>query len=216
MTRRIAPSILAADHGRLLEQVQAVVAEGAEVIHIDIMDGHFVPTLSMGPPAVEALRDLDVLLDVHLMIQAPERHVQDFAAAGANNITVHYEATPHVHKAVQAIKEAGCTAGVALTPSTPVEALSEIRGELWSVLCMTVNPGWGGQQFIPASLDKIRRLRALVGPDVELEVDGGIDERTARPCAEAGATLFVAGTSVFGSEEPGAAFRKVAAAAGCS
>lgn len=216
MRRRIAPSILAADHGRLLEQVQAVVAEGAEVIHIDIMDGHFVPTLSMGPPAVEALRDLDVLLDVHLMIQAPERHVQDFASAGANNITVHYEATPHVHKAVQAIKEAGCTAGVALTPSTPVEALSEIRGELWSVLCMTVNPGWGGQQFIPASLDKIRRLRALVGPDVELEVDGGIDERTAGPCAEAGATLFVAGTSVFGSGQPGAAFRKVAAAAGCS
>jgi ribulose-phosphate 3-epimerase len=216
MRRRIAPSILAADHGRLLEQVQAVVAEGAEVIHIDIMDGHFVPTLSMGPPAVEALRDLDVLLDVHLMIQAPERHVQDFATAGANNITVHYEATPHVHKAVQAIKEAGCTAGVALTPSTPVEALSEIRGELWSVLCMTVNPGWGGQQFIPASLDKIRRLRALVGPDVELEVDGGIDDRTAGPCAEAGATLFVAGTSVFGSGQPGAAFRKVAAAAGCS
>lgn len=216
MRRRIAPSILAADHGRLLEQVQAVVAEGAEVIHIDIMDGHFVPTLSMGPPAVEALRDLDVLLDVHLMIQAPERHVQDFATAGANNITVHYEATPHVHKAVQAIKEAGCTAGVALTPSTPVEALSEIRGELWSVLCMTVNPGWGGQQFIPASLDKIRRLRALVGPEVELEVDGGIDEHTAGPCAEAGATLFVAGTSVFGSGQPGAAFGRVAAAAGCS
>jgi ribulose-phosphate 3-epimerase len=214
MRRRIAPSILAADHGHLRAQVQTVVDAGAEVIHIDIMDGHFVPTLSMGPPAVAALRDLDVLLDVHLMIQAPERHVQDFAAAGANNITVHYEATPHVHKAVQAIKEAGCTAGVALTPSTPVEALSEIRGELWSVLCMTVNPGWGGQQFIPASLDKIRRLRALVGPEVELEVDGGIDERTAGPCAEAGATLFVAGTSVFGSEEPGAAFRKVAAAAG--
>jgi len=216
MTRRIAPSILAADHGRLREQVQAVVDAGAQVIHIDIMDGHFVPTLSMGPPAVAGLRDLDVLLDVHLMVERPERHVQDFAAAGANNITVHFEATPHVHKAVQAIKEAGCTAGVALTPSTPVEALSEIRGELWSVLCMTVNPGWGGQEFIPASLDKIRRLRALVGPDVELEVDGGIDERTAGPCAEAGATLFVAGTSVFGSGEPGAAFRRVAAAAGCS
>jgi ribulose-phosphate 3-epimerase len=117
---------------------------------------------------------------------------------------------------VQTIREAGCTAGVALTPSTPVEALSEVRGELWSVLCMTVNPGWGGQEFIPASLDKIRRLRALVGPDVELEVDGGIDERTAGPCAEAGATLFVAGTSVFGTVDPGAAFRRVAAAAGCS
>ena len=147
MRRRIAPSILAADFGRLHEQVQAVVDAGAEVVHIDIMDGHFVPTLSMGPPAVAGLRDFDVLLDIHLMIERPERHVQDFAAAGANNITVHFEATPHVHKAVQAIKESGCTAGVALTPSTPVEALSEIRGELWSVLCMTVNPGWGGQQF---------------------------------------------------------------------
>jgi ribulose-phosphate 3-epimerase len=216
MTRRVAPSILAADFGRLREQVQAVVDAGAQVIHIDIMDGHFVPTLSMGPPAVAALRDFDVLLDVHLMIERPERHVDAFAAAGANNITVHFEATPHVHKAVQAIKEAGCTAGVALTPSTPVEALSEIRGELWSVLCMTVNPGWGGQEFIPASLDKIRRLRALVGPDVELEVDGGIDRHTAGPSAEAGATLFVAGTSVFGSADPGAAFREVAAAAGCS
>jgi ribulose-phosphate 3-epimerase len=180
------------------------------------MDGHFVPTLSMGPPAVAGLRDFDVLLDVHLMIERPERHVEDFAAAGANNITVHYEATPHVHKAVQAIKESGCTAGVALTPSTPVEALSEVRGDLWSVLCMTVNPGWGGQQFIPASLDKIRRLRALVGPDVELEVDGGIDEHTAGPCAEAGATLFVAGTSVFGTVDPGGAFRRVSAAGGCS
>jgi len=216
MRRRIAPSILAADFGRLHEQVQTVVDAGAEVIHIDIMDGHFVPTLSMGPPAVAGLRDVDALLDIHLMIERPERHVQDFAAAGANNITVHYESTPHVHKAVQAIKEAGCTAGVALTPSTPVEALSEIRGELWSVLCMTVNPGWGGQQFIPASVDKIRRLRALVGPDVELEVDGGIDEHTAGPCAEAGATLFVAGTSVFGTVDPGAAFRKLASAAGCS
>jgi ribulose-phosphate 3-epimerase len=216
MRRRIAPSILAADFGRLHDQVQTVVDAGAEVIHIDIMDGHFVPTLSMGPPAVAGLRDVDALLDIHLMIERPERHVQDFAAAGANNITVHYESTPHVHKAVQAIKEAGCTAGVALTPSTPVEALSEIRGELWSVLCMTVNPGWGGQQFIPASVDKIRRLRALVGPDVELEVDGGIDEHTAGRCAEAGATLFVAGTSVFGTVDPGAAFRRVAAAAGCS
>ena len=164
MRRRVAPSILAADFGRLHEQVQAVVDAGAEVIHIDIMDGHFVPTLSMGPPAVAGLRDFDVLLDIHLMIERPERHVQDFAAAGANNITVHFEATPHVHKAVQAIKEAGCTAGVALTPSTPVEALSEIRGELWSVLCMTVNPGWGGQAFIPASLDKIRRLQGARGP----------------------------------------------------
>jgi ribulose-phosphate 3-epimerase len=216
MRRRIAPSILAADFGRLREQVGEVVDAGAEVIHVDIMDGQFVPTFSMGPNAVEGLRDFDVLLDVHLMVERPERHVADFASAGAGNITVHVEATPHVHYAVQAIREAGCTAGVALTPSTPVEALSEIRGELWNALCMTVNPGWGGQAFIPASLDKVRRLRALIGPNVELEVDGGIDRDTAGPCADAGATLFVAGTSVFRSPDPGTAFRQVAAAAGCS
>jgi ribulose-phosphate 3-epimerase len=216
MKRRIAPSILAADFGRLREQVREVVDAGAEVIHVDIMDGRFVPTLSMGPPAVAALREFDVILDVHLMIERPEQHVADFARAGASNIIVHAEATPHLHYALQHIQEAGCTGGVALTPSTPVEALAEIRGELWSALCMTVNPGWGGQAFIPASLDKIRRLRAVIGPDVELEVDGGIDDETAGPCAEAGATLFVAGTSVFGSPDPGAAFRKVALAAGCS
>ena len=216
MRRRVAPSILAADFGRLREQVREVVDAGAEVIHVDIMDGHFVPTFSMGPKSVEALRDFDVLLDIHLMVDRPERHIATFASAGATHITVHFEATPHVHYAVHAIRDAGCTAGVAITPSTPVEALSEIRGDVWSVLCMTVNPGWGGQQFIPASLDKIRRLRELIGPDVELEVDGGIDTETAGPCAEAGASLFVAGTSVFGSPDPGAAFRQVAARAGCS
>jgi ribulose-phosphate 3-epimerase len=216
MRRRVAPSILAADFGRLREQVREVVEAGAEVIHIDIMDGHFVPTLSMGPKAVEALRDFDVLLDIHLMVERPERHVAEFARAGASTIIVHVEATPHVHYAVQAVREAGCNAGVALTPSTPVEALSEIRGDVWSVLCMTVNPGWGGQAFIPASLHKIARLRALIGPDVELEVDGGIDVQTAGPCAEAGASLFVAGTSVFGNPDPRQAFHEVAAAAGCS
>jgi ribulose-phosphate 3-epimerase len=216
MRRRVAPSILAADFGRLREQVQEVVDAGAEVIHVDIMDGNFVPTFSMGPPAVVALRELDVILDVHLMVDRPERHVATFASAGATNITVHAEATPHLDYTIHAINEAGCTAGVAITPSTPVEALAEIRGDLWSALCMTVNPGWGGQQFIPASLDKIRRLRELIGPDVELEVDGGIDVETAGPCAEAGATLFVAGTSVFGSPDPGRSFRQVAARAGCS
>jgi ribulose-phosphate 3-epimerase len=216
MKRRIAPSILAADFGRLREQVRDVVDAGAEVIHVDIMDGHFVPTLSMGPQAVAGLRDFDVILDVHLMVERPEQHVTEFAKAGASNIIVHAESTPHLHYALQHIQEAGCTGGVALTPSTPVEALAEIRGELWSALCMTVNPGWGGQAFIPASLDKISRLRALIGPDVELEVDGGIDVETAGPCAEAGATLFVAGTSVFGRPDPGQAFREVALAAGCS
>jgi ribulose-phosphate 3-epimerase len=216
MRRRIAPSILAADFKRLREQVRAVVDAGAEVIHVDIMDGHFVPAMSMGPKAVEALNDFGVMLDVHLMIERPERQVADFAKAGASTIIVHAEATPHVNYAVQAIRGAGCNAGVAITPSTPVEAVSEVRGDVWSVLCMTVNPGWGGQEFIPASLDKIRRLRALIGPDVELEVDGGIDVETAGPVAEAGASLFVAGTSVFGKDDPGTAFREVAAAAGCS
>jgi ribulose-phosphate 3-epimerase len=216
MRRRVAPSILAADFGRLREQVREVVDAGAEVIHVDIMDGHFVPTFSMGPKSVEALRELDVLLDVHLMVDRPERHIATFASAGASNITVHFEATPHIHYTVQAIRDAGCTAGVAITPSTPVQALAEIRGEVWSALCMTVNPGWGGQEFIPTSLDKIRRLRELIGPEVELEVDGGIDAETAGPCAEAGASLFVAGTSVFGTPDPGAAFRQVAARAGCS
>jgi ribulose-phosphate 3-epimerase len=216
MRRRVAPSILAADFGRLREQVREVIDAGAEVIHVDIMDGHFVPTFSMGPKSVEALREFDVVLDIHLMVDRPERHVATFASAGATNITIHFEATPHVHYAVHAIQDAGCTAGVAITPSTPVETLAEIRGDLWSALCMTVNPGWGGQEFIPASLDKIRRLRELIGPDIELEVDGGIDADTAGPCAEAGASLFVAGTSVFGSPDPGAAFRQVAARAGCS
>ncbi|HMI71613.1 MAG TPA: ribulose-phosphate 3-epimerase [Solirubrobacteraceae bacterium] len=216
MRRRVAPSILAADFGRLREQVREVVDAGAEVIHVDIMDGHFVPTFSMGPKSVEALREFDVVLDIHLMVDRPERHVATFASAGATNITIHFEATPHVHYAVHAIQDAGCTAGVAITPSTPVDTLAEIRGDLWSALCMTVNPGWGGQEFIPASLDKIRRMRELIGPDVELEVDGGIDADTAGPCAEAGASLFVAGTSVFGSPDPGAAFRQVAARAGCS
>jgi ribulose-phosphate 3-epimerase len=169
----------------------------------------------MGPQAVSALRDFDVLLDVHLMVDRPERHVADFVSAGADNVTVHAEATPHVHYAVQAIREAGATAGVALTPSTPPAALAEVAGDIRVALCMTVNPGWGGQKFIPASLDKIRRIRALIGDDVELEVDGGIDTETAGPAADAGASLFVAGSAVFGADDPAEAFRAMAAAARC-
>jgi ribulose-phosphate 3-epimerase len=214
MTRHVAPSILAADFSRLRAQVEEVVAAGARVIHVDIMDGHFVPPLSMGPQAVEGLRDMDVILDVHLMIEAPERQIDAFAKAGAHHITIHAEATPHVHGTLQAIREHGCRAGLAFNPSTPPAMLEEVDVDI--ALCMTVNPGWGGQSFIPTSSAKVRRMRALLGESPDLEVDGGIDRDTAGPCAEAGATLFVAGSAVFGAPDPGAAFREISAAAGCS
>jgi ribulose-phosphate 3-epimerase len=213
MTRRVAPSILAADLGRLREQVEEVVAAGARVIHVDIMDGHFVPPFSMGPGAVEALRDLDVALDVHLMVEEPERHVEAFAKAGADHITIHAEATPHVHGTLQRIRELGCRAGLAFCPATPPTMLEEVDVDI--ALCMTVNPGWGGQAFIPASPGKLERMRALLGDGPDLEVDGGIDVETAGRCAQAGATLFVAGSAVFGAADPGEAFREISRAAGC-
>jgi len=207
---RVVPSILSADFGRLREQVAEVVDAGATIIHVDVMDGHFVPPITMGPIAVEALRELDITLDVHLMIEQPERHVADFAKAGAHNITIHSEATPHVNYAVAAIRDLGCRAGVAICPSTPPDVYREIDVDV--ALCMTVNPGWGGQRFIPSSLDKIRRIRDLIGDATHLEVDGGIDIDTAGPVAEAGATLFVAGSAVFGSSDPAAAYQALAAA----
>ena len=213
MKNRIAPSILAADFGRLREQVREVVDAGASVIHVDVMDGHFVPPITMGPLAVEALLSFDGLtLDVHLMVERPERHVAAFAAAGADTIIVHAEATPNVHYTLHAVREAGCRAALAVNPATSPAIYAELAVE--QALCMTVNPGWGGQAFIPASLGKIARMRELIGPEADLEVDGGIDVTTAPPCAEAGATLFVAGTSVFGADDPGAAFLEIAAAAG--
>jgi len=207
---RVAPSILAADFSRLGAQVREVVEAGASVIHVDVMDGHFVPPLSMGPQVVSALRDFDVTLDVHLMIEQPERQIAEFVGAGADNITIHAEATPHLNYAIAAIRDAGCRAGLAVCPSTPSEYYREVEVDI--ALCMTVNPGWGGQPFIASSVDKVRRIRALIGDEADLEVDGGIDAETAGACAAAGATLFVAGSSIFGTPDPAAAYAEIAAA----
>jgi ribulose-phosphate 3-epimerase len=214
----VAPSILAADFARLGEQVGQVLEAGAPIIHIDIMDGHFVPPLSMGPPVVEALAPLihaaGGYVDVHLMIERPERQIEAFAAAGADGMTIHVEATPHINYTLAAIRAAGCRAGLALCPGTPAEVVREVVDDVDLVLCMTVNPGWGGQEFLPASLDKLERLRALIGERPALEVDGGIDKETAGPCARAGATVFVAGSAVFGAADPVAALRAIEATTG--
>jgi ribulose-phosphate 3-epimerase len=209
--RRVAPSILSADLGRLRSQVAEVVAAGASVIHVDVMDGHFVPPITFGPVAVEALRDLGVTIDVHLMIERPERQIEAFAQAGAHHISFHAEATAHVHYMLDRIREHGCRAGLAVNPGTPPAVYGEVAPDI--ALCMTVNPGWGGQAFIEASLDKVRRIRALIGDGPELEVDGGVDRETAGPCAQAGATLFVAGSAIFRAADPGEAYREIASAA---
>ncbi|WP_026369110.1 ribulose-phosphate 3-epimerase [Kallotenue papyrolyticum] len=217
----LAPSILAADMTALGAQVRTALAAGATWIQADIMDGHFVPNLSFGPLIVEALRPLsDGLLDCHLMISQPERYIDAFADAGADLITIHVEATPHVHRALQAIKARGLLAGVALNPHTPLSMIEEIAQDLDLLLIMTVNPGFGGQRFIAHSLDKIRRARQLLDArglqHVVLQVDGGIEPDNVRAVAEAGATCFVAGSSVFGAPEGIAAavdaFRRALAA----
>ena len=212
----MAPSILAADYARLGAAVDEVLDAGARVIHVDVMDGHFVPPITIGPLVAAAIadrvRDAGAVLDVHLMIERPELQVGEFARAGADVISVHAEATAHLDRLVESIREHDALAGVAINPATPPEVLGEVAEGIDLALCMTVNPGWGGQSFISSSPDKVGRLRALVPEETALEVDGGIDARSAPGCADAGATLFVAGSSVFGADDPGAAFRELAQA----
>ena len=217
--RRVAPSILSADFARLGDQVQEVLDAGARVIHVDVMDGHFVPPITFGAIIVDAIAErvhgAGGILDVHLMIERPERYVGDIARAGADSITIHVEATPHLHYTLNAIREAGCTASAAINPGTPARSLDEISQELLDMaLCMSVNPGWGNQQFIPWSLDKLARMRRALPDHVALEVDGGVHEATAGPCVEAGANLLVTGSAVFGSADPAAAYAAIAASAG--
>ena len=215
---RVEPSILASDFARLGEQVELVMDAGARVIHVDVMDGHFVPPISIGALIVDALRDLvherEGVLDVHLMVERPEERIAEFAAAGADTLIVHWEATPHVHYALKAVRDAGLDAGLAINPATPPEAVLGVAEAFDHLLCMTVNPGWGGQPYIDTSTAKVARLRELLGPATPIGVDGGIDADTAGATSAAGATLFVAGSSIFRAEDPPAAYREIAAAAG--
>lgn len=213
---KIAPSILAADFSKLAEEVKEVEAAGAELIHIDVMDGHFVPNITMGAIVVEALRPVTKLpLDVHLMIENPNMYIEQFAKAGADYITVHVEACPHLHRTLQLIKSYGVKSGVVLNPHTPVETILHVLDEIDLVLFMTVNPGFGGQKFIHSVVPKVKQLADIIrerGLSIEIEIDGGINEETIVPCAEAGATIFVAGSAIYNAPDRAEALRRIKAA----
>lgn len=217
-SRRIAPSILAADFARLGTQVDEVMDAGARVIHVDVMDGHFVPPITIGSLITAAIADrvhaAGGALDVHLMIERPSNQIDAFAAAGADCITIHAEADPHAHRTLHAIREAGCLAGLAINPGTPVDAVRDLAPACDLLLAMTVNPGWGGQSFIPDSPQKIERLVAVASDGCAVEVDGGIDITTAPDAVAAGAGLLVAGSAVFADDDPGTAYSRLAEAAG--
>jgi len=203
--KKIAPSILSADFAKLGDEIRAVEAAGADWIHVDVMDGHFVPNITIGPLVVDAIRPVtDLPLDVHLMIENADRYIPDFAKAGADIIAVQTEACVHLHRTLQFIRQNGCKSGVVLNPATPIDSLEWILPEIDLVVLMSVNPGFGGQTFIPATLEKIGRLRKMIdarGLAIEIEVDGGVNSKTIASVSQAGADVFVAGSAIFGSDD---------------